>query len=389
MTLQDKEKYDRVKKILKDAKLDAILVRLPENVLYFSNWWPITGWGAALVFADADPIMITPNSESLFAKRRIIKDMREYEPNGAQSLIDQLQKLDCAKKGLKIGMELSYDAVATTHLGYELALPTPPFFELMKKSFPSWQISDAVPAIRELRSVKSQLDFENLALVNELNYFGLQAAAEAVKEEHTEMELACICEKAINEKILDYQNKVDFVRAFSFVMAGPENGARACWPYNISTAYKMKKGELCMLELNTQVNGYWSDLTRSWVVGRKPTADQTDMMNTVNSGIAAALKACKPGIATTDVDKASRDTIMKTKWGKYHTPFLGHGIGVKLHEPIPMLYPGSEGKLSQGNYFSVEPGLYGKEILGALRIERDVFLSASGPIATDKFPCEL
>ena len=144
-----------------------------------------------------------------------------------------------------------------------------------------------------------------------------------------------------------------------------------------------------MLELNTQVNGYWSDLTRTWVVGRNPTADQKDQIAAVNGGIAAAMKAIKPGLKTTDGDKASRDFIMKTKWGKYHTPFLGHGIGVKLHEPNPMIYPGSAGSFEQGHYFSVEPGIYGKEILGALRIERDVWLGPNGCVATDQFPCEL
>lgn len=389
MALQDKEKYDRAKKAIKKAGLDAIFVKLPENVLYFSNWWPITGWGAALIFSDSDPILFTPNTESIFAKRRIISDMREYEPNGNKSLIDELLKLDIASKPLKIGIERSFEGVASTHLGYEESIPNTPLFDQIQKAIPKWQLSDAVPTIMELRAIKTTLDFENLALVNELNYFGLAAAGDAIQEEKSEMELACICEKAINEKIADYTGKVDFVRAFAFVMGGPENGSRACWPYNISTAYKMKKGELAMLELNTQVNGYWSDLTRTWVVGRKPTADQKDMIDTINGGIAEALKTCKPNTPTTKIDQASRDYIMKTKWAKFHTPFLGHGIGVKLHEPTPMLYPGSTGTVQTGHYFSVEPGIYGKEIKGALRIERDVYLSASGPVPTDKYPCEL
>jgi Xaa-Pro aminopeptidase len=254
---------------------------------------------------------------------------------------------------------------------------------------PKWSLTDAVPLLSEIRSVKTEFDFQNLKLVNEMNAYGLAAAAEAVRDEKTEMEIATICEKTIMDKIVDYSGRVDFVRALAFVMAGPENGARACWPYNISSAYKMKKGELCMIELNTQVNGYWSDITRTWVVGRNPTGDQKDMMDTINNGIAEAFKVCKPGTPTTEVDKASRDSIMKTKWGKYHTPFLGHGIGVKLHEPIPMLYPGSPGVLQQGNYFTVEPGIYGKEILGALRIERDVWLGPNGLEATDLSPCEL
>ncbi|MHA1898865.1 MAG: M24 family metallopeptidase [Promethearchaeota archaeon] len=386
----DPIKFERARKRIRDEGLDGLLVKLPENVLYFSNWWPITGWGAVYLPAEGEPILLTPKTESLFAENRIIKDMREYEANGNESLIEELTKIIDAKKKMKIGVELTYESVACTHLGYELAVPNRPFFNLLSKRFPNWELHDAIPILTELRSVKTDLDFENLRLVNEINSFGLEAGAEAIQEEKTEMEIANIIESTINNKIHEYREKVTFIRAYAFVMGGPENGSRACWPYNISSAYKMKRGELCMVELNTQVNGYWADITRTWVVGRNPNDEQKDMMDTINNAIDSAMKAAKPCVKTHDVDKASRDVIMKTQWGKYHTPFLGHGIGFKLHEPIPMLYPNSPGELSKGNYFTIEPGLYGKEILGALRIERDVWLNNEGKIvATDEFPCEL
>jgi Xaa-Pro dipeptidase len=389
MVLTDSVKYERIRAMMKAAGLDVLLVKLPENVLYFSNYWPVTGWGFAVIPVEGEPILFTPDSEALFASRRIIKDLRVYEPGGTAAVLAQLDKLDISDKALNIGIEQSFEGVASTHLGYELAIPNDPFFDQIKKAFPKWTLKDATPQIMSLRAVKTQLDFDNLKLVNEINAFGLEAAAQAIHNEVREIEVASICEKAINEKITDYAGKVDFIRGYAFVMGGPENGSRACWPYNISTGYRMKKGELCMLELNTQVNGYWSDITRTWVVGRNPTADQKDMMDTINGGIAAAMKALKPGITTHNVDKASRDYILGTKWGKYHTAFLGHGIGVKLHEPTPMLYPGSPGTVEKGYYFSVEPGIYGKEILGALRIERDVWMGPNGPVATDLFPCEL
>ncbi len=389
MVLEDKAKYLRIRQMMKTADLDALLVKLPENVLYFSNWWPITGWGFALIFAEGNSLLFVPDTESLFAQRRIIQEMHEYEPNGNQGVISQLKSLDYASKKLKIGIEQSYEGVASTHLGYELAIPNTPFFSKLKKAFPNWILKDAISLITQMRAIKTEFDFKNLKMLNDINTYGLTAAAEAIQEEMSEISLASITEKVINEKICDYPDKVDFVRAFAFVMAGPTNGVRACWPYNISSGYRMKKGELCMLELNTQVNGYWSDLTRTWVVGRHPTAEQKDMMNTINGGIAQALKVAKPGVKTTDVDRASRNFIMNTQWAKYHTPFLGHGIGVKLHESIPMLYPDSPGTLEQGHYFTVEPGIYGKDILGALRIERDVWLGPKGPMISDTSPCEL
>src|SRR6056297_380301 len=138
MVLEDKDKYDRVSKILEESDLDAMFVKLPENVLYFSNWWPITGWGAALVFAEQDPILFAPDTETLFAKRRIIDDLREYQPNGNKSLVNELKKTDASKKRLKIGVEKSFESVAGTHLGYELAVPNNPLFSLVGKEMPKW-----------------------------------------------------------------------------------------------------------------------------------------------------------------------------------------------------------------------------------------------------------
>ena len=92
--------------------------------------------------------------------------------------------------------------------------------------------------------------------------------------------------------------------------------------------------------------------------GRNLTNDQKDMMDTVNAGIAAAMKATIPGTTTYGIDATSREVIMATQWGKYHTTFLEHGIRVKLHEPIPMLYPNSPVTVELGNHYTIEQGPY-------------------------------
>ncbi|MHA1756822.1 MAG: aminopeptidase P family N-terminal domain-containing protein, partial [Promethearchaeota archaeon] len=63
----DPIKFERARKRIRDEGLDGLLVKLPENVLYFSNWWPITGWGAVYLPAEGEPILLTPKTESLFA----------------------------------------------------------------------------------------------------------------------------------------------------------------------------------------------------------------------------------------------------------------------------------------------------------------------------------
>ncbi|HMF31381.1 MAG TPA: Xaa-Pro peptidase family protein [Candidatus Lokiarchaeia archaeon] len=372
--LKDTQKWDRVREILERENLDAIIAKFTENVLYFTNWWPITGWGVAVVFRDRDPVVFVPDTEMDWTKFAIVDDVRPYAPNGNDSVFQQLESLNLS--GLRVGIEESVQNLAASHLTYEVQFPSKPFFDGLRDAFPTTTFVDATPIIYEMRRVKTPFEIEQLRLVHEMNAHGMLAAYEACEACSSEMEVQTVFEKATNDAIADHPDKVIFVRALAFVMAGP-NGIKASYPYNISTAYRMQAGEFCMIEINTQVNGYWSDLTRTCVVGHHPTPEQEDMFATLNASIDAACAVMVPGCETATAYLACRDVIAQTPYVQYHTPFLGHGIGVKLHETPPLMAATSEGALELGNYVSVEPGLYIPE-MGALRIERNAVIRENG-----------
>ncbi len=370
---QDPQKWDRVRGILERENLDALIVKLTENVLYFTNWWPITGWGVAVIFRDQAPVVFVPDSEMEWTRFAIVKDLRTYSPDENENVYAQLEQLKLT--GLRIGVEESVQNLASSHL-CEVQFPSKPFFDSLRSHFPHTTFVDATPAIYEMRRVKTAFEIDQFRLVQQMNAYGIAAAYEACKAGATEMEVQTTFEKATSDAIARHKNQVMFLRGFAFVMAG-HNGVKASYPYNISTGYKMKRGEFCMIETNTQVNGYWSDLTRSFVVGHNPTVEQQEMFETINGAIDAACQIMTPGCKTRDAYFASRAVVEKKPFAKYHTPFLGHGIGVKLHETPPLISSTSEGTLELGNYVSVEPGLYLPE-MGALRIERNVVIREQG-----------
>ncbi|MBN2151405.1 MAG: aminopeptidase P family protein [Candidatus Lokiarchaeota archaeon] len=384
----DAEKAKRINEIMAKEDLDVIISRYTENVLYFTNVWPITGWGIAVIYKDKDPILFLPESEMDFTGRAIVKEIESYTDTSVAGVELLVKNLD-VKRGARIGLELSKEGLAGSHLGYEVAFPNRPSFESVARALPDCTIVDATPAIDEMREVKSTNDLKQLALVNEMNYYGLDAASELLHTDGiSEMEIATGCEKAIMDAIKE-NPAVEFIRAYAFVMAGP-NGIKASRPYNISTAYRCKRGEYVMIELNTQVNGWWSDLTRTWVCGRNPTPAQKDQEDAVSAAIEAAFKAMRPGLSWRGAYEASRQAIVERHQGQHHTPFLGHGIGAKLHEKVPMMHGGvdEKHKFQAGHYCSVEPGLY-IEGMGALRFERNVAVLDGRVEATDEFPCTL
>jgi Xaa-Pro aminopeptidase len=318
--------------------------------------------------------VFVPDTELDWTKFAILDDIRSYAPNGNEGVFQQLDSLDLG--GLRVGIEESVQNLAASHLTYEVQFPSKPFFDSLRNHLPSTKFVDATPAIYEMRRVKTPFEIDQLRRVHKMNEYGMLAAYDACQAGATEMEVQTVFEKATNDAIADHADEVIFVRALAFVMAGP-NGIKAHYPYNISTAYRMQDGEFCMIEINSQVNGYWSDLTRSCVVGHSPTPEQEEMFATLNASIDAACGAMVPGCETAAAFWACRDVIAQTPYVQYHTPFLGHGIGVKLHETPPLMAATSEGTLELGNYVSVEPGLYVPE-MGALRIERDAVIREEG-----------
>lgn len=368
--------------------IDVIICRFTENVLYFTNVWPVTGWGISIVSRDGDdPILFLPGSEMDFISRASTSDIRSYENTSLEAVEEMIR--DLGIEGKKVGLELSKESLASSNLGYEVAFPSKPTFDAVAQALNNCTIMDATPAIDEMRECKTDNEIVQLRQVNDLTYYGLEAAAELLTaDEFAEIQIATECEKAIMDSITDNEG-IDFIRAYAYVMAGP-NGIKASWPYNISTAYRCKKGEYVMLELNTQVNGFWSDLTRTWVCGRNPTKEQQDQEQAVNGAIDAAIKVMRPGNSWRQAYDVSREAIMESGLSAFHAPFLGHGIGVKLHEKVPMMTGSTDESFTfqNGHCCSIEPGLY-FEGIGALRFERNVAILDSGTEFMDEFPCAL
>lgn len=145
-----------------------------------------------------------------------------------------------------------------------------------------------------------------------------------------------------------------------------------------STGYRLQQGDLVMIELATQVDGYFSDLTYMGVVGT-PTARQRDVHNSLLEAQQAATREMCPGNSFEAPDVAARQVLEKAGLAQYDVHITGHGVGLRYHEFIPFIAPGSAGTLEEGMVSSIEPGVYLPD-LGGIRIEDNVAVGAKGPI---------
>ncbi len=135
--------------------------------------------------------------------------------------------------------------------------------------------------------------------------------------------------------------------------------------------------EFLLCDYGCEINGYNSDLTRTFVVNGEPTARQREIYDVVKAAQLAALEAIKPGVIGKDVDAAARNIITAAGFGNNFNHGLGHGLGRLVHDQYGVFNATSELVIREGMVVTVEPGIY-LDGWGGVRIEDDVLVTATG-----------
>ena len=173
------------------------------------------------------------------------------------------------------------------------------------------------------------------------------------------------------------------VVACAFVASGPATAE--AYKYVIGNGRRlMRRGDLVMLELDVVADGYSSDTTRTFVVG-KPSKKQKELLNAVLDAETSAISAIEPEVSAAEIARISIETIGRHGLSAYLVHRLGHGIGVGVHEPIPALHIESKDILMPGMVHSVEPGIYSPKF-GGIRIEDDILDTDRGAVYLSNFP---
>lgn len=158
-------------------------------------------------------------------------------------------------------------------------------------------------------------------------------------------------------------------------------GESSAYPHGSDKPQIVRPGEIILMDCGCTVDGYQSDVSRTFVFGT-PTARQRKVWTDVKNGQQIAFRAARIGATAGSVDDAVRAYYEKLGYGPdYRLPGLshrtGHGIGLDGHEPINLVR-GEAGVLQPGMCFSNEPGLYVPGAFG-VRIEDCFYMTETGP----------
>lgn len=383
MTKIDNERLKRIQNRMAEEDLAALVCRLPENVVYLTDYWPHHGFSVAVLPREGKPMLFMPEVEQDYSDSQwtdttpfgwgLLKDGDLYQ-NYQRLLAMASQKLGL--KGKRVGVEQSFEIVAPTYRSAEPVVPAKPWADLLASVFAEATLVDITGFIQEIRALKTDYELAKMRLANEIAENALYKTLAKLEPGMTEVGVGAMVEYHIRADGPGYKG-VRLVRALCEVGAGPIDSTKGTLLVPSST-YEIQEGDLVMIELATVADGYWSDLTYMAVAGR-PNARQVEVYNQLLLAQQAAATEMRPGASFDDPDKAARSYLEKVGLGQYFVHITGHGVGLRYHEFIPMLYPGSLGTLKKGMVASIEPGVYIPGF-GGLRIEDNVAVGVDGPL---------
>ncbi len=158
-------------------------------------------------------------------------------------------------------------------------------------------------------------------------------------------------------------------------------GEPTAYPHGVPYPQELKEGDMVLIDVGAPIDGYYSDITRSYVFG-EPTRRQREVWALEKAAQSAAFDAAQLGQPAESVDAAARGVIEAAGFGPgYKVPGLahrtGHGIGLDVHEET-YIVPGNKTPLATGMCFSNEPMIciYGEF---GVRLEDHVFMTETGP----------
>jgi len=386
------ERIERMREAMAGQGLEALICRLPENVLFLSGYWPLCGWVFYLFPIEGRAVCVVPDTERDEALSELWDAECVTYKFGTVDAEDQYEEIERKVKravsGMpwkRIGYEGGFESIAPAYNAAELYVPAARTKALLISLFGEEKLVDATDLIHHERAVKTPFEVEKIRVSNEIANRGLSAFVQKVDVGMRAVDLAASVESSVLTEGTGYR-KARRVRAFAQVAVGAETW-RAWRPMEITSERRLKKYDLALLELAVVADGYWSDRTRTRVAG-KASDQQKEIWDIVAQAQRKAIEAVRPGIEAGAVDRAARKLIHDVGYGKDFVHITGHGVGFSYHEKIPCICPGSSDALHSGMVHTVEPGIY-VEGFGGIRIEDDVVVLDEGCEILAPFPRDI
>ena len=359
--LQVSTRLGRLRAVLADAELDALLVTSLTNVRYLTGF--AGSAGQLLVTAD-DVVLITDGRYGDQAGEEIARARADARVIVGRSVAVQREQLaDLVRALPSIGLEASNVSWSDQRALTALLRPT---------------LVPTTGLVEGLRAVKDGGEVARIEAACDVASDALGIVFSLTDGEPTEEEFAWALEAEMRRLGASGPS-------FGTIVGTGANGAL---PHHRADHTRMTAGDLLVLDFGCVVDGYASDMTRTALVGGGEAASwQRELIEVATAAQAAGVAAVRPGLTGAEVDAVCRASINDAGLGDLFTHGTGHGVGLQIHEAPWVLATATE-VLQPGNVITVEPGVY-RVGLGGVRVEDTVLVTADGCRPLTKTPKDL
>ncbi len=347
----------KAQRLMGDLAVDALVIGAGASLRYFTG----VAWGATerlvamLLPREGEPVMVCPRFEegSLKAGMAFEAPLRLWEEHESPYALAAAVLAEWGSRSLAIDPALAFF-----------------MFDGLRAAAPGVEMVSGAPVVDGCRMIKSPAE---LALMSQAKAMTLEVhrrAARILREGITTGEVRRFIDQA--HRALGADNGSSFC-AVQF-------GEASAYPHGLPGEQALKAGDLVLIDTGCQVQGYNSDITRTYVFGT-PTPEMVRVWAVEKKAQAAAFAAVKPGVPCEEIDAVARRVLAAEGFSPdYDLPGLphrtGHGIGLSIHE-APYLVRGDRTPLQSGMCFSNEPMIVIPQSFG-VRLEDHFHVTESG-----------
>jgi Xaa-Pro aminopeptidase len=375
---RDDAKLGRVRALMAERELDALVVRAPDNVLYLTNFWGMKGYDACVFPREAEPVLICLEASEEDAERsawtgdvRLFHGYDPRDPRPPTARVLELAQGAAAPFG-RVGLELSLGTQASDRMVGEPTTYTHEWFAGFG------EVEDATPLLVEARSLKTGQELERMRLANEIAAAAMEHCRLVIEAGMSEAQIAAEWLGFVHGEGTGWRGKVELALGFSLVWSGP--GIKT---FTATTSRPVVEGEPTLFEIWVCADGYWCDHTKNLVVG-----ELTPAYRELELGLLAvyedAVSYVRPGASFAELDRRIRVGIEAMGFPGQPSHPICHGVGARAHEP-PYAHQAAGGEMRSGTVLAIEPGCY-IEGGGGLRVEDNFLITEAGADKLSPFP---
>ena len=354
------DRITRAQRLMVEQGMDALFLEATTSLFYFTglDLWASERLHGAVIPARGDLVYISPAFEEEKTRAMLLfgEEIRTWEEHEDPArLVAEVVRNQSGPEAI---------------VGIDEAAPFS-VYDALRGAAPGFEYVNGNRITAPLRMQKSAAEIALIQHAMNIT-LAIQAAAARIMTEG-------ISTTEVQQFLIDAHLKMgcDGPPPFRIVLFGEPTA----YPHGVPYPQTLKRGDMILIDTGARVDGYFSDITRSYVFG-EPSDRQREFWVLEQQAQKAAFEAARIGSSAAQVDAAARRVIEAAGLGPgYAVPGLphrtGHGLGLDVHEP-PYLVQGNDTPLAKGMCFSNEPMicLYGEF---GVRLEDHIYMTHGGP----------